>query len=168
MITGTVDGNGRPLGNFQPAALGNGDAPAMGILGYYRNGLPWIGSASVSTTFGGTVLPQLGAVTGAQFAASAGTGATALYSPVLAARPADMFMWLGEPQIRLLREPLAGTMGIRFQLIRYAALIPNRYQALSSGTLPNSGGWSAGAATAYGTLTQTTTNGILQIAAQNF
>jgi hypothetical protein len=168
MLTGTVDGSGRPLGSYQPAALGNGDAPDMGILGYWRNGLPWIGSASAPTTFGGSVLPQMAPVTGTQFAAQAGAGAAALYSPILAARPADMYMWQGTPQIRLLREPLAGTMGIRFQLVRYAALIPNRYQALSSGTLPNSSGWSAGAATAYGTLTQTTANGILQIAAQNF
>jgi len=167
-LTGTVDGNGRPLGSYQPAALGNGDAPDMGILGYFRNGLPWIGSASVPTTFGGSVLPQLAQVTGSQFAASAGTGAAALYSPVLAARPADMYMWVSDPRIAVLREVISGTMQIRFQLRRYACLIPNRYQALSSGTLPNSSGWSTGAATAYGTLTQATTNGILQIAAQNF
>lgn len=47
-------------------------------------------------------------------------------------------------------------------------LIVHRFRALAAGTLPNSGGWAAGAPSAFGTLTQTTANGILQVVAQGF
>jgi hypothetical protein len=163
----TVDGNGRPLLNLHSP----GEAPrqaADGVLGISAYGIPWVGSPNVATTFGGVASPALGAISGAQFAGQPGTGGNALYTPVWAGRPADLFMWLGDPQIRLLREALAGNAQVRFQLWRYVVLIPDRYRALTAGTLPNSGGWTAGAPSAFGTLTQQTANGILQVVAQNF
>lgn len=168
LICSTVDGNGRPLVNYHSPAMADADGPAGdGVLGYVH-GLPLVGDANVPMTFGGVMPPSIGAVSGVQYAGVPGTGANALFTPVWAGRPADLYAWLGVPKMRLLREVLNGSAQVRFQVWRYAALIPHRYQALAAGTLPNSAGWTAGAPSAFGTLTQQTANGLLQVVAQNF
>lgn len=170
-ICSSVDDQHRPIVNIHGPANSPGGpetGPGQdGVLGHVH-GLPFVGDPNVPTTFGGTIAPYLGMMSGAQYAGQPGTGATAIYTPILACRPADMYAWLSEPDVRLIREALAGSNQVRFQFRRYAALIPNRYQALGAGTLPNSSGWTAGAATAYGTLTQQTSNGLLQVVAQGF
>ena len=138
-----------------------------GVVGYLH-GLPVLGDLNVPTTFGGSTTPYLGTVNGAQYAGQPGTGAAALYTPVIPVVADDLFVFLGEPKMRLMTEVLAGVLEYRFQLVQYAAIIPNRYQALTSGTLPNSGGWAAGALSSYGVVTQQGSNSLLSITGQGF
>ncbi len=174
LICSSVDDQHRPIVNYHgPAGQPGGPETGPGedgILGHVH-GLPLIGDANVPVTFGAasvTSNPQLGTVTGTQFAALPGTGASALYTPVLACRPDELYVWASEPQMRVLRDVLAGTAQVRFQLWTYVAAIPGRYLALAAGTLPNSSGWSAGAISSYGTLTQQGSNALLSITGQNF
>lgn len=173
LISSTVDANSRPLVNYHgPSCKPGADESGPGedgVLGHIH-GLPLVGDTNVPTTFGGTgqFAPQVGTVTGSQFALQPGTGASALYTPLLACRPDELYLWAGEPQLRVLREVLAGTNQVRFQMWSYIAAIPNRYQALAAGTLPNSSGWSAGAASSYGTFIQQGSNSLLSITGQNF
>lgn len=46
---------------------------------------------------------------------------------ILAARPTDMLLLESEPRTEILREPLAGNMGVRLQFRRYASGVTGRY-----------------------------------------
>jgi hypothetical protein len=163
MIGGTTDqSTGRPLiepHGPHPAAA---DAEESGVLGHV-NGLPFVGDFNVPVSFGGTTPPALAYTSGAQFTWTAGTGASALYTPVLALHAPSLYLWLGDPQIRVLEEVLNGTLQVRIQLYQYAVALPNRYQAVVSGTLANSGGWTVGACSAYGAATQQGSNSVLSL-----
>jgi fido (protein-threonine AMPylation protein) len=51
-----------------------------------------------------------------------------VFTPLIAARFEDLFLWEGEMRTRVLQEVLSGTLQARFQLYAYLASMPNRYQ----------------------------------------
>ena len=166
-----IDANGRPLlpmhGPKQATAETEADE---GVL-LHVGGLPLYGDNNLPLTFGGTYTPPARPYvtgSGAQFAVKDGTGASAVYTPLIPLIPDDLHLWTSEPKMRLLREVNAGTLGVRYQVYRYAVFIPNRYQALGSGTLANSGGWAKGAITSYGVVTQEGSNSLLSVSGQGF
>lgn len=138
-----------------------------GVVGHLH-GLPVLGDLNVPTTMGGAIAPRLGTVNGAQYAGVAGTGTGASYTPVMPIVADDLFVFLGEPKLQLMTEILSGNLAYRFRLVQYAAILPNRYQALTSSTLPNSGGWAAGAISSYGVVTQQGSGSLLSISGQGF
>lgn len=138
-----------------------------GVVGHLH-GLPVLGDLNTPTTMGGGATPYLGTVNGAQYAGQPGTGAAALYTPVMPIVADDLFVFLGEPKMHLMTEVASGTLEYRFQLVHYVAILLNRYQALTSGTLPNSGGWAAGAISSYGVVTQQGSGSLLSITGQGF
>jgi hypothetical protein len=154
----------RPKG---PHPVPPGATVPPGVIGHLA-GLPVLGDLNVPDTFGGSYSPParpfLEAVNGVQFAGQPGSGASALYTPLIPLVADDIYVFLGTPHIRLLREVLAGTAQWRFQLYRYAAVIVNRYQAITTGTLPNSGG----ACTSYAIVTQEGSNSLLSRTGQGF
>ena len=154
----------RPKG---PHPVPDGAEMPPGVVGH-AHGLPVLGDLNVPTTMGGSVPPWLSTLNGAQYAGQAGTGAAALYTPVMPIVADDLFVFVGAPKMRLLTEVLSGVAAYRFQLYQYAAIIPGRYLALTSGTLPNSGGWAAGAVSSYGVVTQQGSNSLLSITGQGF
>jgi hypothetical protein len=171
ILAAQVDQQSRPLlpmhGPKQAAAETEADE---GVL-LHVGGLPLYGDNNIPLTFGGTYTPPARPYvtgSGSQFAVKDGTGASAIYSPLIPLIPDDMHLWLSEPRMRLLREVTAGTLGVRYQCYRYAVFIPNRYQALESGTLANSGGWAKGAITSYGVVTQEGSNSLLSVSGQGF
>jgi HK97 family phage major capsid protein len=172
-ITSSTDGESRPLVQPKgPHPVPDGAQIPPGVVGYSHS-LPILGDLNVPTTFGGTVsgppqTPYLGTLNGAQYAGQPGTGASALYTPVVPVVAGDLFVFTGQPHMRLLAEVLAGSLAYRFQLHQYIAIIVNRYQALTAGTLPNSGGWAAGARSSYGVVTQQGSNSLLSITGQGF
>lgn len=167
MLTAQVDTALRPL--IEPH--GPHPTPAAspadnGVLGFV-NGLRFVGDMNCPVTFGASAPngypPFMGFTTGAQFAPAPGTGAAALYTPIVAVHAPSLYLWAGQPRVRCLTEVLAGTMQVRFQLYMYWAALVNRYQALAAGTLANSGGWVAGANSAYGVVTQFGSNSLLSL-----
>lgn len=172
MITAQTDQEQRPYVQPKgPHPVPDGAELPPGVVGYV-NAMPVLGDLNVPTTFGGTVsppqTPYLGTLNGAQYAGQPGAGASALYTPVVPIVADDLFVFLGEPHMRLLSQVLAGSLAYRFQVHHYVAIIISRYQALTSGTLPNSGGWTAGANSAYGIVTQQGSNSLLSITGQGF
>jgi hypothetical protein len=172
MITTLVDDNVRPLVEPKgPHPVMDGAEIPPGVIGHLA-GLPILGDLNVPDTFGGTSAPNdrpyLGTVNGVQFAWTGGTDATALYTPVVPIVAPDLFVFMGEPKMRLLREVLSGTLQYRFQLYCYVAIIVNRYQAVASGTLPNSGGWTAGACSSYAVVTAEVSNSLLSRTGMDF
>jgi HK97 family phage major capsid protein len=172
MITAQTDQQQRPYVQPKgPHPVPDDAEMPPGVVGYV-NGMPLLGDLNVPTTFGGTVsppqTPYLGSLNGVQYAGQPGTGASALYTPVVALCADDLFVFLGEPHMRLLSQVLAGSLAYRFQVHHYVSIIIGRYQALTSGTLPNSGGWAAGANSAYGVVTQQGSNSLLSITGQGF
>lgn len=172
LLTSMTDQQARPyvLPKGPHPVPDNADLPP-GVVGY-AHGLPVLGDLNVPTTQGGTASPPqqpyLGTVNGVQYAGQPGTGASALYTPVMPVVADDLFVFLGEPRMRLMSEVLSGTLEYRFQLVQYIAVIPNRYQAVAAGTLPNSGGWAVGAISSYGVVTQEGGNSLLSITGQGF
>lgn len=142
-----------------------------GVVGY-AHGLPILGDLNVPVTQGGTASPPqqpyLGTLNGAQFAGQPGTGASALYTPVMPVVADDLFVFLGEPRMLLMEQLLSATLQYRFQFVQYAVIIPNRYQAVAAGTLANSGGWTAGAISSYGVAQQQGSGSLLSITGQGF
>jgi hypothetical protein len=121
-----VDGNGRPLVNDQC-----GDLPE-GVAGYYQNIAVKL-DANIPTTFGGaTSAPYIGAPTNGQYASYPGTGSGNSYTPLLLARPADLFMFSGEVRLQLLEEILSGAGMARFQADQYLTAMPNRFVAAAA------------------------------------
>ena len=89
-----VDDSGRPLVLCQC-----GDLPP-GVVGYYQN-IPVRLDANIPTTSGGTTLARRsGYITQGQYAAYA--GARHSYTPMLLARPDDLFMFTGEVRLQIL------------------------------------------------------------------
>lgn len=175
MLTTTVDSQLRPLvvpgtpNNmaFNQAAVDTDGPVEQGPVGYYM-GLPVILDPNIPTTFGGATAPSLAQVSAGNFATTPGNG---LYTPILAGRWNDLYLWEGEVRTRTLSEVLSGTLQVRFQLYNYLATMPNRFQAYA--TESNAGTYTttavnSGSAIAYGSLVQQQSNGILQITAQGF
>jgi len=145
-LASTSDSTGRPLvvpaqqGNNFNQAAGDADGPITeGLVGHIL-GLPWWIDPNIPVTFGGTgaTQPSIGAISNGSTAAVPGAGGTStnanVYTPAIAARWADLFVWEGDMRTRVLTEVLSGNLAVRFQLYAYAASMPNRYQD-SSGNL---------------------------------
>jgi HK97 family phage major capsid protein len=143
-LAASTDSTGRPLvvpaqqgANFNQAA-GDADGPITeGLVGHIL-GLPWWIDPNIPLTFGGTgaTQPYLGAVSNGNVAPVPGSGGTStnanVYTPAIAARFADLFVWEGDMRTRVLTEVLSGNLAVRFQLYAYAASMPNRYQNVSN------------------------------------
>jgi HK97 family phage major capsid protein len=137
----TVDGNNRPLvvpdqnGPFNALAIDSGQAPE-GLAGRMLS-LPFYVDPNIPLTFGGTsaVQPYLGAISNGHVAPVDGSGGTStnanVFTPLIAARWDDMFLWEGDMRTRVLTEVLSGSLAVRFQMWAYAASMPNRYQDAS-------------------------------------
>jgi HK97 family phage major capsid protein len=139
-LAASVDSTGRPLvvpaqqgANFNQAA-GDADGPITeGLVGHIL-GLPWWIDPNIPLTFGGTgaVQPSIGAISNGNTAPVPGSGGSTtnanVYTPAIAARFADLFVWEGDMRTRVLSEVLSGNLAVRFQLYAYAASMPNRYQ----------------------------------------
>ena len=127
-----VDDSNRPLALCQC-----GDLPP-GVVGYYQN-IPVRLDANIPTTSGGATLnPQMGYITQGQYAALAGDGS---YTPMLLARPDDLFMFPGEVRMQILDEVLSGSAQVRFQAFQYLVAMPNRFVAAAAvGSSVSAGG----------------------------
>jgi Phage capsid family len=158
LYTAQVDSQARPLINDQSA----GTLPD-GVLGYYQN-IPVIGDNNIPTTFGGTVSPAMATITAGQYAANAGTGTGASYTPLLLARPDDLFLFQGDLKLQILNQVLSGAGMVRFQAFQYLAAMPNRYVA---GAAVGSN-VSAGGDVAHATLTWQETNSLLILSGSGY
>lgn len=153
-----VDSQGRPLVNDQDLS----GLPA-GAVGYYQNIPVWC-DANVPTTFGGTTAPSVGAITNGQYAALPGSGTGASYTPLLLARPQDLFIFSGELQLQILDEVLSGSGMVRFQAFQYIAAMPNRYVAAAA----TGSNVSAGGDVAHATLTWQQSNSLLILSGSGY
>lgn len=143
MLASTVDGQSRPIvvpgtpnnTGFNQAAVDTDGPEVMGPVGYYY-GLPVVLDPNVPTTFANPAdtgnfssQPQMSTISAGQFAPVAGVGTNAKYTPLLAGRFDDVFLWEGEMRSRVLSEVLSGNLQVRFQAYNYVAFLPNRYQS---------------------------------------
>ena len=178
MLTTTVDSQLRPLVvpgtpnnvGYNQVAIDTDGPAVMGPVGYYM-GLPVILDPNVPTTFGATgTQPSITTVSSGQVAPTPGAGA---FTPLLAGRWNDCFLWEGEMRTRVLSEVLSGNLQVRFQLYNYVAALINRYQAygnIQTGTGPTTVA-QAGASVSFASLTQfsaTPANSVLNMMAQGF
>jgi HK97 family phage major capsid protein len=158
LYTAQVDSQGRPLVNDQC-----GDLPD-GVAGYYQN-IPVRLDANIPTTFGGaTSAPYIGPITDGQYAAYPGVGSGNSYTPLLLARPDDLFMFTGEIRLRLLEQVLSGAGMARFQADQYLAAMPNRYVAAAAVGSTVSAGGDVG----HGTLTWQETQSLLILSGSGY
>jgi hypothetical protein len=172
LLTSQTDQQGRPyVPPKGPHPVPPGADLPPGVVGY-SHGLPVLGDLNVPTTQGGTASPPqqpyLGTLNGIQYAGQPGTGAAALYTPVMPIVADDLFVFLDEPRMHLMSDVTSGSLEYRFQLRQYAVIIPNRYQAVAAGTLANSGGWTVGAISSYGIVQQQGSGSLLSITGQGF
>jgi HK97 family phage major capsid protein len=160
MISGQgTDLQERPL---VPPGMGSpGDVPML-------HWTPVVEDANIPLTFGGTTPPSIGLSSGI----TSPTDGTGTHAPMLLGRWSDCIFFQSEPVVRLMPDVLAGTLQVRFQVYTYIAAIPNRIQwaggDVSFSSYFQGGGVNTGAAVSFGGLTQFTTNGIFQPAAQGF
>ncbi len=126
LFTAQVDSQTRPL-----ATESNLEALPAGAIGQYQN-IPVYGDNNIPTTFGGTIPPMMGTITNGQYAANAGVGGNNSYTPMLLARPKDLYLFQGDLKMMLLSQVLSGAGMVRFQAFQYLAAMPNRYVAGST------------------------------------
>lgn len=174
LVSSQTDSQQRPLiDGHGPHPVPPGAEPEPGVVGCLPGiGLPVLADLNLGDSFGGGVSPPaqpyLSNVNAGVTAYTAGTGASAVYTPMIAIIPADIVLFTGEPRMQLYSQVLSGSLQYRFQLRTYVAGLVNRYVAAGSGTLANSGGWAAGACTSYGVVTQFGSNSLLNRTAQGF
>jgi HK97 family phage major capsid protein len=147
-LSTSVDGNNRPLivpdqnGPFNAVAVDQGET-VEGLAGRLLS-LPLYVDPNIPLTFGGTsaVQPYIGSISNGHTAPVDGSGGTSTnvnsFTPLIAARWDDLFVWEGDMRTRVLSEVLSGSLAVRFQLYAYNASMPNRYQD-SSGNLVSYG-----------------------------
>jgi HK97 family phage major capsid protein len=158
LLLSTLDSQNRPLvvpdgqgAAINPAA--DGESPVLeGFAGTYY-GIPVHLDVNMPLTFGGTTNPQITTVSAGTFAPTPGSGTNANYTPMLAERASDMFLWEGEMRSRVLSEVLSGTLQVRFQIYNYVAYLTNRYQSYSSpGQIVSAGSVFTGASSNFNPL----------------
>ena len=157
LYTAQVDSQGRPLVNCQ-----HGDLPP-GVAGYYQN-IPVRLDTNIPTTFGGTIEPYMDVITAGQYAAQPGSGSGASYTPLLLARPDDLFMFPGEVRLQTLDQVLSGSLQVRFQAFQYLVAMPNRYVAAAA----VGSSVSAGGDVAHATLTWQESNSLLILSGSGY
>jgi hypothetical protein len=158
LYTGSVDSQNRPLVLGQNLA-----ALPDGAVGEYQN-IPVFTDSNVPTTFGGTVAPYMGAISNGQYAAIPGAGGTPNYTPLLLARPKDLYLFQGDIRMQVLEEVVAGSLQVRFRLHCYLASMPHRFV----GAAASGSNVSAGGDVAHATLTWNQTNSLLQLASSGY
>jgi len=158
LYTAQVDSQGRPLVLGQDLTR----FPA-GVAGTYQN-IPVYCDSNIPTTFGGTQAPFIGTITNGQYAANAGSGSGASYTPLLLSRPADLYIFSGEIKMQILSEVLSGTGQVRFQVFQYIAAMPNRYVAAAA----TGSNVSAGGDVAHATLTWQESNSLLILSGSGY
>jgi hypothetical protein len=153
-LTGTLDGNGRPV------VLPSSDAPQPrpdGVLGEAWS-LPVVGDANMPTTFGGGTAPTV-AASGAVSASTAGNGTGTV---IAAVRRPDLFLFEGDIRIRVMQEVVAGSGQWRYQIMQYVAALRDRYTWAGSNISytngSGSGGVNAGGSVSAGATTNYETN----------
>jgi HK97 family phage major capsid protein len=147
-LSTSVDGSNRPLivpdqnGPFNAVAVDQGET-VEGLAGRLLS-LPFYVDPNIPLTFGGTgaTQPYIGAISNGHTAPVDGSGGSStnanVFTPLMAARWDDLFVWEGDMRTRVLSEVLSGSLAVRFQLYAYNASMPNRYQD-SSGNLVSYG-----------------------------
>lgn len=139
----STDSTGRPLvvptdggNNFNQVAAASSAALSEGLAGRMLSLPLWV-DPNIPLTFGGTgaTQPSMGAISNGHTAPIDGSGGTStnanVFTPLIAARWADLFVWEGDMRTRVLSEVLSGSLAVRFQLYAYCASMPNRYQDAS-------------------------------------
>jgi predicted phage gp36 major capsid-like protein len=159
IASGAADSQNRPLdppGMHHPAAV-----PML-------HGLPVVIDENILDTFGGGTPPTIGLSSGV----ASPTDGNGTWTPILAGRWQDCIYWASEPRIRVMLETLAGNLQARFQVYTYIAAAPNRVVWGGSnqtfGGTAQAGGVNAGAAVAYGAMSQYTSNSVLQATSLGF
>lgn len=146
----------------QQRPLNNGDGPPM------LHNIPVVLDQNLPSTFGGATPPTIGISNGV----TSPTDGNGTWANILCGRWADLIVWQSEPQIDCMLQVLSGNLQARFRVYCYIASAPNRvvwggsnktFSAANQG-----GGVNAGAAVAYGGLSQYTSNSVLQPAAAGF
>jgi hypothetical protein len=143
----STDTTGRPLivpdmggNNFNQAAAASSPALTEGMAGRMMSLPLWI-DPNIPLTFGGSgaTQPAIGAISNGSTAPVPGSGGTStnanVFTPLIAARFSDLFLWEGDMRTRVLQEVLSGSLAVRFQLYAYCASMPNRYQDASGNLL---------------------------------
>ena len=137
LLLSTLDSQNRPLvvpdgGAYNQAAIDAGEPDVVeGYAGTYY-GIPVHLDMNMPITFGGTTNPQITTISNGMFAPTPGAGTNAKYTPMLAERASDMFLWEGEMRSRVLTEVLSGTLQVRFQVYNYVAYMTDRYQSYAN------------------------------------
>jgi hypothetical protein len=158
LYTAQVDSQLRPLVTSQNI----GGLPD-GAVGEYMN-IPVFCDSNIPTTFGGTVAPMMGTISAGQYAANAGTGTGNSYTPMLLARPKDLFLFQGDLKLQILDEVLSGAGMVRFQAFQYLAAMPNRYVAAAA----TGSSVSAGGDVAHATLTSQHSGSLLILSGSGY
>jgi HK97 family phage major capsid protein len=136
LLLSTLDSQNRPLvvpdgAAYNQAAMDSNGDVVEGFAGTYY-GIPVHLDINMPLTFGGTTNPQITTISNGMFAPTPGAGTNAKYTPMLAERSSDMFLWEGEMRTRVLTEVLSGTLQVRFQVYNYVAYLTNRYQSYAT------------------------------------
>jgi HK97 family phage major capsid protein len=153
-----TDSQGRPLVLGQDLSRW-----PSGVVGTYQN-IPVYCDSNIPTTFGGTQAPFIGAISNGQYVAVPGTGTGNSYTPLLLARPADLYIFSGDIKMQVLSEVLSGTGQVRFQVFQYIAAMPNRYVAAAA----TGSNVSAGGDVAHATLTWQESNSLLILSGSGY
>lgn len=123
-VTGTLDGNDRPL--VPPGTAAPEPDDLVEMLGY-----PTLVHEGLPDTFGGTTAPSVSTTGGGVTAYSDGTG-TNVYSVLLGVRAPDLLLFQSEPRTEIFKDVTSGTLQWRFRIAAYFASFADRYTAASS------------------------------------
>ena len=123
LYTAQVDSQTRPL-----VTESNLDGLPAGAIGQYQN-IPVFGDNNIPTTFGGTDRADDGEHHERPVRRQRRHRAGNSYTPMLLARPQDLYLFQGDLKMQILDQVLAGAGMVRFQAFQYLAAMPNRYVA---------------------------------------
>lgn len=172
-----VDQQGRPLVvpgtpnniGFNQVGIDDDGPVTEGPAGFYQ-GLRVVLDPNMPVTFpasGGTN-PQITTLSAGQVAPTPGSG---LFTPLLAGAWNDLLLFEGELRTRALDQVLSGNLQMRFQMYKYCASIPDRFQAYNDVSTGGSVVVNANSSVSYATLTQfsaTPANSVLNMTQQGF
>lgn len=123
-VTGTLDGNARPL--LPPRAAAPEPDDLVELLGY-----PTLVHEGLPNSFGGSVAPSVSTTGGGVTAYVDGTGSN-VYSVLLGVRAPDLLLFQSAPRTEIFKDVTSGTLQWRFRISAYFASFDDRYTAGSS------------------------------------
>ena len=136
-VTGTLDGNARPL--LPPKAAAPEPDDLVEMLGY-----PTLVHEGLPNSFGGsTTAPSVSTTGGGVTAYVDGTGSN-VYSVLLAVRAPDLLLFQSAPRTEIFRDVLSGTLQWRFRISGYFAAFTDRYTSAAGVSGYGNGGDVAG------------------------